>query len=311
MTASANITDFSNLDAEQMVKLANAKLPGVITVVLVVVLGWQLASLVWSFVPGSPAGDPITAAPPPSSARVTPGGQSADVEAVANAHLFGEAKPEDVVVVPLDAPTEELEETRLALTLKGTMAGTDNRLTAAIIADNRNEEKVYTIGDTIISGATLHAIYRDQVVLNRNGNLEALKLPKELPVSSAPTRRQATTTRRVSAPAQQDTSVQAALTQNASKLADVIRPTPYFVGGQQQGYRVYPGRNRQQFAALGLRPGDLIKDIDGAALTDPQQAMQIFQNLGTADQVSVTVERNGQSQVLVLRADQLELDEDD
>ena len=51
-----------------------------------------------------------------------------------------------------------------------------------------------------------------------------------------------------------------------TKLADVIRPTPYFVAGQQQGYRVYPGRDRKQFAALGLRPGDLIKDIDGAAL---------------------------------------------
>jgi general secretion pathway protein C len=82
------------------------------------------------------------------------------------------------------------------------------------------------------------------------------------------------------------------------------------VGGQQQGYRVYPGRDRRQFAALGLRPGDLIKDIDGAALTDPQQAMQIFQSLGTAEQVSVTVERNGQPQVLVLNTNQLELDDD-
>jgi general secretion pathway protein C len=51
-----------------------------------------------------------------------------------------------------------------------------------------------------------------------------------------------------------------------------------------QGYRVYPGRDRKQFAALGLRPGDLIKDIDGAALTNPQQATQIFQNLGNAEQ---------------------------
>ncbi len=310
MATTAKITDFSNLDADQLIKLANARLPGIVTAILVVILGWQLASLVWTFVPGSPAGDPIIAAPPVAVMNAGGGSQSADVEAVASAHLFGEANPEDVVVVPLDAPTEELEETRLALTLKGTMAGTDNRLTAAIIADNRNEEKVYTIGDTIVSGATLHAVYRDQVVLNRNGTLEALKLPKELPVSSAPIRQQ-TTTRRTSAVAQQQgNSVQQALTQNASKLADVIRPTPYFVGGQQQGYRVYPGRNRQQFAALGLRPGDLIKDIDGASLTDPQQAMQIFQNLGTADQVSVTVERNGQSQVLVLSADQLDLSEE-
>jgi general secretion pathway protein C len=75
-----------------------------------------------------------------------------------------------------------------------------------------------------------------------------------------------------------------------------------------QGYRVYPGRDRRQFAALGLRPGDLIKDVDGAALTNPQQAAEIFQGLGDKEQVSVTVERNGQPEVLVLRTDQLELD---
>jgi general secretion pathway protein C len=70
---------------------------------------------------------------------------------------------------------------------------------------------------------------------------------------------------------------------------------------------VYPGRDRQQFAALGLRPGDLIKDIDGQALNDPEQAMQIFQSLDSADQVSVTVERNGQHQVIVLSTSQLDL----
>jgi general secretion pathway protein C len=76
-----------------------------------------------------------------------------------------------------------------------------------------------------------------------------------------------------------------------------------------QGYRVYPGRDRKQFAALGLRPGDLIKDVDGAALTNPQQATQIFQNLGNTDQVSVTVERNGQPETLILKTSQLNLDD--
>jgi len=104
-------------------------------------------------------------------------------------------------------------------------------------------------------------------------------------------------------------SIQKVVTENVSQLADVIRPTPYYVSGQMQGYRVYPGRDRKQFAALGLRPGDLIKDVDGAALTDPQQAMEIFQNLGDRDQVSVTVERNGQPEVLVLRTDQLDLED--
>ncbi len=174
----------------------------------------------------------------------------------------------------------------------------------AIIADSGNEEKVYAVGDPVTSGANLHAVYADRVVLNENGVLTNLTLPKDFPAATSTVRRRnSTTTSRAPAGGQ---SIRSAVTQNVSKLADVIRPTPYFVNGQQQGYRVYPGRNRAQFTALGLRPGDLIKDIDGQALNDPTQAMQIFQSLGSSDQVSVTVERNGQPQVIVLRTSQLE-----
>lgn len=310
MATPANWTDFSSMDADKLVALSNRYLPGVVTLVLVLLLGWQLARLVWMLVPASPLGDPVTVAPPPGITTGSSPTGSVNVEQIAATHLFGEARAEDAANVPPPEPTEELEETRLALTLKGTMAGSDDRLTVAIIADNRNEEKVYTIGDAVAAGATLHAVYRDQVVLNRNGVLESLKLPKEMPKGSAPARRPTTT--RTSAPVEDSSpSLQEALSQNAARLTDVIRPTPYFVGGQQQGYRVYPGRDRKAFAALGLRPGDLIKDIDGAALTDPQQAMEIFQNLGNADQVSVTVERNGQPEVLTLTTSQLELAEED
>ena len=98
------------------------------------------------------------------------------------------------------------------------------------------------------------------------------------------------------------------MSNNAARLSDVIRPTPYFVNGQQQGYRVYPGRDRRQFAALGLKAGDLIKDIDGQALTNPQQAMQIFQSLGSASQVTVTVERDGQPTTILLTTDKIAAD---
>ena len=311
MAIDAKWTDFSNLDGDHLIRLANARLPGIITLILVVLLGWQAARLVWVLVPGSGAGDPISATPPsgPQAANPNASGASANVETIAETHIFGEATA-DTAPQPAAGPNvDELEETRLSLTLKGTMAGSDDELTVAIIADNSREEKIYTIGDAVSGGTTLHTVYPDRVVLNRNGILEVLKLPKDLPASSAPVQRRAATTR--TAPANTSSqSIQNVISQNATKLADVIRPTPYFVGGQQQGYRVYPGRDRRQFAALGLRPGDLIKDIDGASLTDPQQAMQIFQNLGTADQVSVTVERNGQPQVLVLSTSQLNLDSD-
>jgi len=308
MTSNTKWPDFSNLDFEQVLSGASRSLPQWVTLALTILLGWQLARLAWLLVPAPAAGDPIVAPSLPAARSGTVSGR-ANVQFVADAHLFGEANPEQAPTAIAGPDVEDIEETDLSLTLKGTIAAARGNGSIAIIADNRNEEKVYGLRDTVAPGTTLHAVYPDRVVLNRGGTLEALKLPKEFPKNAPRARRNLTTNNRTAGDAN-PRSIQNVVAQNVTKLADVIRPTPYFVNGQQQGYRVYPGRNRRQFAALGLRPGDLIKDIDGASLTDPQQAMEIFQSLGTAEQVSVTVERNGQPQTLVLNTNQLQLDED-
>ncbi len=303
MTIEANWSDFTSFDGERTLSAANQLLPRWVTLILVVAIAWQLARIIWMVMPGSSAGDPIVATPTQVSAAATTASR-ANVQAIASAHIFGEANPDDAVVAQPANIDEDLAETRQNLSLKGTIATVQPDGGLAIIADSKNEEKVYAIRDTVIPGTTLHAVYPDRVVLNEGGALRALKLPKEFPQGAAPLRRAATTVTRSS---NNQRTIQAVVAQNVAKLADVVRPTPYMVAGQMQGYRVYPGRDRKQFAALGLRPGDLIKDIDGAALTDPQQAMQIFQSLGNADQVSVTIERNGQPQSLILKTSQLDL----
>ena len=308
MAVEANWTDFSDLDGERAIAAANRLLPRWVALVLVIAIAWQLARIIWMLMPGSSAGDQIV--PPPTQAA-NPAASSQgrpNVEAIAAAHIFGEANAEDEPPPPQIENHENLAETRLSLSLKGTIAAADQDASIAIIADAANEEKIYGVRDSVAPGTTLHAIYTDRVVLNRSGTLEVLKLPKEFPQGTPAVRRTATSVTRASAPSANPNSLQNVITQNVTRLADVIRPTPYYVSGQMQGYRVYPGRDRRQFAALGLRPGDLIKDIDGQALTNPQQATQIFQNLGSAEQVSVTVDRNGQSETLVLNTNQLNLD---
>ncbi len=303
MTIEANWSDFTSFDSERTLSAANQLLPRWVTLALVVAIAWQLARIIWMVMPGSSAGDPIVATPGQVTA-VAGTASRANVQAIASAHIFGEANPGDTVIAAPATFDEDLAETRQNLSLKGTIATVQPDGGLAIIADSRNEEKVYAIRDTVMPGTTLHAVYPDRVVLNEGGTLRALKLPKEFPQGAAPVRRSTTSVSRAS---NNRRSIQTIVSQNVAKLADVVRPTPYMVAGQMQGYRVYPGRDRKQFAALGLRPGDLIKDIDGAALTDPQQAMRIFQSLGNADQVSVTVERNGQPQVLILKTSQLDL----
>jgi general secretion pathway protein C len=274
---------------------------------LVLLIAWQLAKIIWMLVPGSAVGGAVTV-PDTLPAQAPSPGDSPDVTAIANSHIFGVADAETAAPAPVVAPDDDLADTRLVnLTLNGTVASEIPRYSIAIISDGGKDQEVYIIGDSVGNNTTLHAIYPDRVVLNEKGVLTNLKLPREFedaPVSNS--RRESVATRQID-----DTqSIQAVVTQNLTKLTDVIRPTPYRVGGEQVGFRVYPGRDRKQFAALGLKPGDIITDIDGQTLSDASQAMQIFQSLGSAEEVTVNLDRDGQIETLTLRTSQLDLSDE-
>lgn len=306
MNAELKLPDLGGMSAPELAATANRVLPRWVALALAVAIGWKLAGLLWLLVPGGTGGEPI--APPPAASAAGPGAAAdsadvaPDVASIVSAHLFGVASAEapPAETDPIDAP-----ETRLSLKLKGTLAARDPKAGIAIIADAAGDEKVYAVEDSIPGGVKLHAVHVDRVILNRSGALEALKLPREF--EAAGTRRSRLSTTRASGVARPPAgSVREVLSRNVSRLTDVIRPQPYFSQGRQRGYRVFPGKNRRQFAALGLRPGDLVTEINGTPLTDPQQGMAVFQSLGDADQVQVTVERNGESQVLTLSTGQLD-----
>lgn len=300
--------DLTELDGPRTLAAASRILPGWASLILSLLIGWQLARIGWDLVPGPATGDPV-AIPPGIVAPAAAVDSGFIAETIAAAHLFGEAGEQDaedrLAPAPIPDVLEDLEATRQNLQLKGIVAASNPELSAAIIEDPARDEKTYQIGEVISAGVSLHAVFPRRVVLNENGRLTNLVLPAEFAIPQAPVQH---------APQQRPTpapSIQSVVAQNVSRLADVIRPTPYFINGQQQGYRVYPGRDRRQFTALGLRPGDLVKDIDGQALTDPAQAMKIFQELGTANEVSVTIERDGRPQSLVLRTSQFDLSSED
>lgn len=293
--------NFSNADSASV----NRFLPPMVSLLLVVLIAWQLAKIIWMLVPSSTIGVTI---PMPDSMPQPTGASSVstDVNKIATSHLFGVADEEQGARPLISTLNDNLVDTRLInLTLNGTVASEIPNYSVAIIADGGKDQEVYIIGESVGNNATLHAVYADRVVLNENGILTNLKLPREFKNTPVTTKRQVMTISRQSV--NNTKSMQSVVAQNLTKLTDVIRPTPYRVGGQQVGFRVYPGRDRRQFTALGLRPGDIIKDIDGQALSDSRQAMQIFQSLGSAEQVTVTIERDGQSESLTLKTSQLDL----
>jgi len=270
-------------------------LPRALTVVLVVGIAWQLVQLTWLLLESRTAVDDsdMTMAPAPATAVR----KGIDVQAIATAHLFGQAQAEQV------AP-EDAQPTQMNLVLSAVFAANDPSKGLAVIGDTPQSGKVYAVGAAVRPGTRLHSVYLDRVILDRSGQLETLSLPRPSTAGIA-------INRTAAAPRPANTQFADNLRRiaetNPTAFAEVVRPQPVFANGVQRGYRVYPGRNRQQFAKLGLQPGDLVLSINGTPLDDPQRGMEIFNTIGTSDRVNVTVERNGQSQELTLNTAQIML----
>ena len=285
---------------EQWLTAANQHLPGWSTWLLVVAIAWYLARLIWVLMPQTDEFD-WTLRPPVASAPVAGGAQasSADFGAIAEAHLFGMPGAEPELVQTVDAP-----ETRLNLKLRGTVAADDSGMAHAIIADGQGKDDVYFIKDKVPGGATLHDVQADKVILNRSGALETLKLPKlSQALGSGPRAAAARPAARLGRTA--STSKASEWSGGGASFTDIMRPQPYMPNGQLKGYRIYPGRDRRKFAALGFRPGDLVTELNGQALNDLQSGMEVFKDIASASQLTVTIDRAGQPVVVTVDSSQL------
>ena len=294
---------WKNQSPEALVAGVSDRLPFWLSLGLVVAIGFYTARLVWSLVPGA---EPAAWAPPPfagvAAARAPAGAADPSAySAIINAHLFGEASaaPE-----PSLSDADNAPETQLNLELRGAIAAADERFAHAIIADGSGLEKVYFLKDTVPGGAVLQQVQPDRVILSRGGALEVLLLPRESggprPAGLAGARQPEPLARRFAQQTMQDV-----VAQNANSITEIIRPQPYMPAGELKGYRIYPGRNREQFVGLGLKPGDLVTEINGMALNNPAQAMEMFRALADTTQVTMTIERDGQAQSLTLDTNQI------
>ena len=277
--------------AQALYRQHGSKLPPVVTLLLVALLAWQLAALLWTLMPlpksaaWSPAPGFVDPAPPKSALNV---------DALVNAHLFGQYQASASAASLANAP-----DTQLNFTLLGILAGTTEAESLALIAKDSTDEGAYSIGDDVSPGVNLQAIFPDRVILSRQGRLETLRLDKDSP-SNAPVFNAVTNTSEpqegTPAAAQMLAQIKEQVLTDPSKAANFIRVQPMSGDGGLKGYRVYPGPERGAFNAAGLKPGDVVTAINGTPLSDPGQALQLLQSLSQSSALSLTIDRNGVSQ---------------
>lgn len=312
---------FSQLEAfwtGKQGKRLRAWLPGLISLVCLLGAAWVAAGLAWRWMPAPELPAPnrtLAGAETHSTANTGPG-----VEQLVKLHLFGkaDAPAQTAKETAVDAP-----ETQLNLALRGVMAADDKSMSRAIIASG-NQAHTYGVDDSVPGGATVNDILADRVILNRNGRLEALSLPKHsmndafVPGDKAPKQADPSVMDmfsrqpqdqnaadkpkfKPSGPTPDPGQLRRMAKQDPAQLTRIARPEPVFENNHMVGFRLNPGRDHGALQAYGLQPGDVVTEINGQPLDNVAKSMQMLQRMDDSKSITLTIKRNGQTQQVQLQ----------
>jgi len=184
--------------------------------------------------------------------------------------------------------SEPLEPTKLKLVLWGTVTGQEN--VYAVIEDKKvRKQALYQKGD-LIQGAELKKILRNKVILLFQGKDQFLEvqtnsrndtgfsnLKETIPVGAAPVKR---------------TLDHDALDDTGSIMRQ-IKFRPHFSEGEPDGLMVYGIRPNSVFREIGLRNGDIIKDVNGVAIVSKNDVSGLFAEIEDQDDLKITLFRRG------------------
>ncbi|MHB1239662.1 MAG: type II secretion system protein GspC [Gammaproteobacteria bacterium] len=265
---------------------------------LVLTIAHGLAVTTWLMVPAPrpgppPAANPIVSSPAPGATGLP------SVAEIAALHLFGVALPNQARANAVNAP-----ETTLQLVLQGVLAATDAQAARAIISAPNVDQKPYRVGDLLPGNAILKEIYPDRVLLERNGHYETLRLPQDQSVVGISPSSAFQPAASDAGVAQELRAYRDQLVRNPQSIFQLLRLVPARQGGQFLGFRVYPSQDRALFTRLGLHPGDLITSVNGIALNDPRNGIEVLSKLRTANNIEVSLQRNGAPQTLAINLNQ-------
>ena len=206
-----------------------------------------------------------------------------------DAPLFG--KQEVKVVAPKLAVAKPVVVSRLNLKLLGTVVAGE-RSAAVVIVGGSNKQQVFFLGDMIQPSVSLDKVEVDAIVVNNHGKSERVALPKGKSLllvghAALPTVRPNTVLHTL------QRSALNRQVRNFPKLLSQARVVPHFSQGKSDGFVIGEIVPNSLYQQIGLKNGDVIRKVNGQAVTNAEQAMQMYQALQNASAIDLELERNG------------------
>jgi general secretion pathway protein C len=256
-------------------------------------------------------------APTPTAARAAPaaGRSWADREIILKRNLFNAS----LLTPPVadGQESEDLEATKLPLSLLGTAAHADPRASWAAIEDlQARKTLIVKTNDEVAQGARVLRIERRRVVLLENGQPRELALgedddkaaPPQVARSNRRARRTALAPRvpgtnrdianrvreiarnRFEVPGE---DLQQAI-QNPASIFSQVQFQPKYEDGEMVGLQVNSVRPGSIFEDLGVQAGDLITEVNGIPIDSAEASASILKELASGEVDLGGVDQNGE-----------------
>jgi general secretion pathway protein C len=252
----------------------------------------DLTHSAWLFRPVSPDVLPQTPSMSPPRAAAF------DVQRVVTAHLFGGGGKR----LATEADAAGAPETQLALALSGIIATRNPQDGYAILGEQGKPGHLYRVGAPleIHTGGLLFRVFVDRVVLDIDGRLETLTLPRALlPGLSQVRPLEATNvaTAAETAAASAAAEVDERQVSPVQTLFGTINAEPNNVDGRMAGMVLHPAKRLQH--QYGIRDGDMLTAVNGVEITDADVLASALKS--SEKSLSLTFTRDGVEQTKTLQ----------
>lgn len=198
--------------------------------------------------------------------------------------------------IPAEAVTEASGITG-DLVLIGTVVAGDDSLALIKVGTKAG---IFQLNEELSSGVVVSEIGRKLVVLNDHGVRFELLLKQRKGASAQLVRqRKPTATKQgIVAVDEGRWQISKAVANNAranlNSLLQTARMIPQVKNGKTIGFKLVEMEKGSLLELIGLRVGDLIVEINQVELNSPEKALQIFQQVREANNITLGLMRNGQ-----------------
>ncbi len=227
-----------------------------------------------------------------------------DFQIILNRSLFNSAAVGDVTervdlassAVPADA-AEEVVSTTGDLVLIGTVVAGEDSLALIKVG---TKTQIFRMKDELSPGVVVTEIGRKLVVLTNHGVREELPLKQRKGASAQLVRQRGPVATQRGIVAVDEGRWQISKTvandarANLNSLLQTARMVPQIKNGKTIGFKLVEMQKGTLLELIGLKVGDLIVEINQVKLDSPEKALQIFQQVREANNISLGLMRNGQ-----------------